>query len=54
MQISNSYNLDQLKQNITNAIRGITREELQAVTANVVKRAQKCIDVNGKHIQHLL
>ena len=51
---NNPHILDQLKENITNAIRRITREELQAVSANVVKRAQKCIDVNGKHFQHLL
>ena len=51
---NNSHNLDQLKENITNAIRRITREELQAVFANVVKRAQKCIDVNGEHFQYLL
>ena len=25
-----------------------------SVSANVVKRAQKCIDVNGEHFQHLL
>ena len=43
---NNSHNLDQLKENITNALRKITREE--AVFANVVKRAQKCIDVNGE------
>ena len=51
---NNPYNLYQLKENITNAIRRITREELQAVSANVVKCAQKCIDVNGEHFQHLL
>ena len=51
---NNPDNLDQLKGNITNAIRRITREELQAVSANVVKRAQKYIDVNGEHFQHLL
>ena len=45
---NNPHNLDQLKENITNAIRRITREELKAVSANVVKRAQKCIDVNGE------
>ena len=51
---NNPHNLDQLKENITNFIRRIIREELQAVSANVVKRAQKCIDVNGEHFQHLL
>ena len=51
---NNPHNLDQLKENITNAIRRITREELQAVSANVVKRAQKCIDVSGEYFQHLL
>ena len=51
---NNPHNLYQLKENITNAIRRITREELQAVSANVVKRAQKCIDVNGEYFQHLL
>ena len=50
---NNPHNLDQLKENITNAIRRITKE-LQTVSANVVKRAQKCIDVNGEHFQHLL
>ena len=49
---NNPHNLDQLKENIINAIRKITREELQAVSANVVKRVQKCIDVNGEHFQH--
>ena len=43
---NNPHNLDQLMENITNAIRRFTRKELQAVSANVVKRAQKCIDVN--------
>ena len=38
---NNHHNLDQIKENITNATRRITREELQAVSANVVKRAQK-------------
>ena len=51
---NNPHNLDQLKENITNAIRRITREELQAVSANVVKHPQKYIDVNGEHFQHLL
>ena len=51
---NNPHNLDQLKENIMNAIRRITREELQAVSANVVKRVQKCIDVKGEHFQHLL
>ena len=51
---NNPHNLDQLKENITNAIRRITREELQVVSANVVKRAQKCIDINGEHFKHLL
>ena len=52
--VNNPHNVDQLKENITNAIRRITREELQAVSANVVKRAQKCIHVNGEQFQHLL
>ena len=51
---NNPYNLDQLKENITEAMTRINREELQAVSANVVKCAQKCIDVNGEHFQHLL
>ena len=51
---NNPHNLDQLKENITNAIKRITREELQAVSANVVKRTQKCIDIIGEHFQHLL
>ena len=50
---NNPHNLDQLKENITNAIRRMTREELLAVSANIVKRAQKCKDVNGEHFQHL-
>ena len=51
---NNPHNLDQLKENITNAIRRITREELQTVSANAVNCAQKCIDVNREHFQHLL
>ena len=51
---NNPHNLVRLKENITNAIRRITEEELQAVSANVVKCAQKCIDVNREHFQHLL
>lgn len=52
--VNNPRTLAQLQQNITSAIRSITRVELQAVSANVVRRAQQCIDVNGEHFQHLL
>nr|XP_020451198.1 uncharacterized protein LOC109957565 [Monopterus albus] len=51
---SNPHTLDELKENITNTIRSITVEELRAVSANMLRRAQRCIDANGDHFQHLL
>jgi hypothetical protein len=49
----NLHSIKELKAIIRN-IRSITREELTCVYMNLLKRAQKCLDVGGGHFQHLL
>ena len=44
----------QLKMNITRAIEEVNEGKLRKVARNMVKRVDKCIEMNGHHIQHLL
>ena len=43
-----------LKMNITRAIEEVTEGTLRKVARNMVKRVDKCIEMNGHHFQHLL
>jgi hypothetical protein len=43
-----------LKINITRAIEDVNERTLRKVTSNMVKRVDKCIEMNGHHLQHLL
>jgi hypothetical protein len=46
--------LNALKTAITVYIRNISQADLQKVFANKIKRVQACMDVRGRHFQHLL
>jgi hypothetical protein len=46
--------VEDLKENIRTEIRRIDTAELHRVYDNMLQRAQKCIDVQGDHFQHLL
>ena len=46
--------LNQLKVNIANNIRNITRETLAKVTANFRMRMDRLLETDGHHIEHLL
>jgi len=43
-----------LKMNITHAIEEVNERTLRKVVRNMVKRVDKCIEMNGHHFQHLL
>jgi hypothetical protein len=43
-----------LKMNITRAIEELNEITLRKVARNMVKRVDKCIEMNGHHFQHLL
>jgi hypothetical protein len=43
-----------LKMNITRAIEEVNERRLRKVAGNIVKRVDKCIEINGHHFQHLL
>jgi hypothetical protein len=43
-----------LKMNITRAIEEVNERTLRKVARNMVKRVDKCIEMNGHHFQHLL
>ena len=43
-----------LKMNLTCAIEEINERTLRKVVRNMVKRVDKCIEMNGHHFQHLL
>jgi hypothetical protein len=43
-----------LKMNITRAIEDVNERTLRKVSRNMVKRVDKCIEMNGHHFQHLL
>ena len=51
---SNPRDLKQLKMNITRAIEEVNERTLRKVARNMVKRVDKCIEMNGHHFQHLL
>jgi hypothetical protein len=43
-----------LKMNITRAIEEVNKRTISKVARNMVKRVDKCIEMNGHHFQHLL
>jgi len=43
-----------LKMNITCAIEEVNERTLRKAARNMVKRVDKCIEMNGHHFQHLL
>jgi hypothetical protein len=43
-----------LKMNITSAMEEANERTLRKVARNMVKRVNKCIEMNGYHFQHLL
>jgi len=43
-----------LKMNITRAIEKVNERTLRKVARNMLKRVDKCIEMNGHHFQHLL
>jgi hypothetical protein len=43
-----------LTMNITRAIEEVNKRTLRKVARNMVKRVDKCIEMNGHHLQHLL
>jgi hypothetical protein len=51
---SNPRDIKQLKMNITRAIEEVNEVTLKKVAGNMVKRVDKCIEINGHHFQHLL
>ena len=51
---SNPRDLKQLKMNITGAIEELNEGTLRKIARNMVKRVDKCIEMNGHHFQHLL
>ena len=46
--------LNQLKMNITCAIEEVNERTLRKVVRSMVKRVDKCTEMNGHHFQHLL
>jgi hypothetical protein len=46
--------LEDLRNNITNAVQGITADILRRVSRNMSRRVQSCLQQNGGHFQHLL
>jgi hypothetical protein len=51
---NNPKTLEDLKENIRTEIRRIDTAELHRVYDNMLQRAQKCVDVQGDHFQHIL
>jgi len=43
-----------LKVNITRAVKEVNERMLRKAVRNMVKRVDKCIEMNGHHFQHLL
>jgi predicted nucleic acid-binding Zn ribbon protein len=43
-----------LKMNITRAIEEVNERTLRKTARNMVKRVEKCIEMNGYYFQHLL
>ena len=46
--------LNEYEMNITRAIEEVNEGTLRKVARDVVKRVDKCIEMNGHHFQHLL
>jgi len=46
--------IDALKANITEEIQAVTADVLARTFQNVARRVQSCLDVNGRHFQHML
>jgi len=46
--------LNQLKMNIAHAIEEVNERTLRKVVRSMVKRVDKCTEMNGHHFQHLL
>jgi hypothetical protein len=42
------------KMNITRAIEEVNKRTIRKVARNMVKRVDKCTEMNGHHFQHLL
>jgi hypothetical protein len=42
------------KMNITRSIEEVNERTLRKFARNMVKRVDKCIEINGHHFQHLL
>jgi hypothetical protein len=51
---SNPRDLKLLKMNISRAIEEVNEGTLTKVARNMVKRVDKCIEINGHNFQHLL
>ena len=51
---SNPRDPKQLKMNISRAIEEVNEGTFREVARTMVKRVDKCIEINGHHIQHLL
>jgi hypothetical protein len=51
---NNHRDLKQLKANITRAIEEVNEITLRKGASNMVKRVDKCIEMNGHNFQHLL
>jgi len=51
---SNPQDLKQLRMNITRAMKEVNERTLRKVARNMVKRVDKCTEINGHHFQHLL
>jgi hypothetical protein len=51
---SNPRDLKQLRMNITHAIEEVNEGTLRKVARNMVKRVDKCIEMNGHHFERLL
>ena len=45
---------EELQDSIVNAVNSITTQQLEAVFNNMKKRVNLCLEMNGKHFQHLL
>jgi hypothetical protein len=50
----NPHTLEDLRNNITNAVQGITADVLRRVSRNMCRRVQSCLQQNEGHFQHLL
>jgi hypothetical protein len=50
----NPHTLEDLRNNITNAVQGITADVLRRVSWNMCRRVQSCLQQNGGHFQLLL